>query len=59
MTVKSYAMKPERVSKISLEFQPSNTFTRFSFYFSSFFLSPRPNIISLLKKLIKQVFKIA
>jgi len=52
-------MKPERVSEISLEFQPSNTITRFSFYFSSFFPPPRLNIISLFKKLVKQVFKIA
>jgi hypothetical protein len=59
MTVKSYATKPERVSEIFLEFQPFNTITRFSFYFSSFFPSPRLNIISLFKKLVKQVFKIA
>jgi hypothetical protein len=52
-------MKPERFSEISLEFQPSNTITRFSFYFSSFFPLPRPNIIFLFKKLVKQVFKIA
>jgi hypothetical protein len=52
-------MKPERVSEIFIEFQPFNTIIRFSFYFSSFFLPPRLNIISLLKKLVKQVFKIA
>jgi hypothetical protein len=38
MTVKSYAMKLERVSEIYLESQPSNTITRFSFSF--FFLLP-------------------
>jgi hypothetical protein len=52
-------MKPEKVSEISLEFQPSNTITRFLFYFSSFFLLPTLNIIFLFKKLVKQVFKIA
>jgi len=59
MTVKSYAMKPERVSKIYLESQPSNTITRFSFSFCSFFPPLRLNIISLFKKLVKQVLKIA
>ncbi len=59
MTVKSYAMKPNRVSEIYLESQPSNTITRFSFSFSSFFPPPRLNIISLFKKLVKQVLKIA
>jgi hypothetical protein len=54
MTVKSYAMKPERVFEISLESQPSNTITRFSFYFSSFFSPPRLNIISLFKKLVNK-----
>jgi hypothetical protein len=51
-------MKPERVSEISLEFQPSNTITRFLFYFSSFFPLPTLNIIFLFKKIVKQVFKI-
>jgi len=59
MTVKIYAMKPERVFEISLEFQPSNTITRFSFYFSSFFPLLRLNLIFLFQKLVKQVFKIA
>jgi hypothetical protein len=59
MTVKSYAMKPERVFEIYLESQPSNTITRFSFSFASFFPPPRLNIISLFKKLVKQVLKIA
>jgi len=44
-------MKLERVSEISLEFQPSNTITRFSFYFPSFFPLPRLIIIFLFKKL--------
>jgi len=57
--VRSYTTKPERLSEISPESQPSNTITRFSFYFSSFFPPPRLNIISLFKKLVKQVFKIA
>jgi len=56
--MKSYAMKPERVSEISLELQPSNTITIFLFYFFSFFPLPTLNIISLFKKLVKQVFKI-
>jgi hypothetical protein len=51
-------MKPERVSEISLEFQPSNTIIRFLFYFSSFFPLPTLNIIFFFKKLVKQVFKI-
>jgi hypothetical protein len=52
-------MKPERVSEISLEFQPFNIITRFSFYLSSLFPPPRLNIIFLFKKLVKQVVKIA
>jgi len=52
-------MKPERVYEIYLESQPSNTISRFSFSFSSFFPPPRLNIISLFKKLVKQMLKIA
>ncbi len=47
-------MKPERVFEISLESQPSNTITRFSFYFSCFFPPPRLNITSLFKKLVNK-----
>jgi len=58
MTVKSYAMKPKKVYEIYLESQPSNTITRFSFSFSSFFPPPRQNIISLFKKIVKQVLRL-